>query len=279
MTRFWGWQVTRRTCPGALRVSLQPQNILFLLPTWSQLGGMIVATGSHKTAETALLFRLTRRGDVFYDVGANIGFYTVTAAYRGAQAVAFEPSMRARQALRTNVALSTCGDRGTGSVYACSDFEGEASFTLGMDVGSRLTADAEGGDRVSVPVARLDSVVMAIPASPTVRSLTCLKVDAEGHDLQVLRGATRLLAERQPGVVVETWGGGKEVRAFLVVGGYRVYSYDDPRRALIEFAPGRSRQASFLAIHDDRLAGVQGRLQASRGPVLAPPRLRGWVRP
>lgn len=191
VARFWYWQIGRRTRGGALDVHLQPQRIRFRIPVWSQIGGMILANGSHEVSETSFLARTLKPGDVFYDVGANIGFYTVLAAHSGARVVAFEPNDRAGEALRCNVALAESGDRVDVRPVALADFDGEASFTTDLEVGNHLRTNSATDSDVTVTVCRLDTLAAADQLPwPVPGCLAFLKVDAEGYDLEVLRGAT-----------------------------------------------------------------------------------------
>ena len=281
VARFWYWQIGRRTRGGALDVQLRPQRIRFRIPAWSQIGGMIVANGSHEPSETSFLARTLKRGDVFYDVGANIGLYTVLAARAGARVVAFEPDDRAGGALRRNVALAEAEDRVEGRSVALADFDGEASFTTGLEVGKHLCEAKDTDSDVTVTVCRLDTLAAADQLPwPVPGCLAFLKVDAEGHDLEVLRGATDLLSQHSPIIMVETWAGGVEVRQFLDGLGYRVYAYDERSRGLREYPPHWSGQANFFAIRSRQLPELGCRLAGSFIPVaVAPPRIFGWIAP
>lgn len=208
VVRYWRWQLGRRVRGGDLELELNPQKVRLRVPACSQIGGMIVANGSHEPSETWLFTRTLKPGDVFYGVGANIGLCTLLAA-DGARVVAFEPDGRAGQSLRRNVALAGVGDRIEVRVVALADFDGEASFTTGLEVGNHLLARAVTGDTATVTVSRLDTLAAfsRLPLPPP-GSLTFLKVDAEGHDLEVLHGAKALLRQHSPVVMVETWAGG-----------------------------------------------------------------------
>jgi len=277
ITRFWWWQLRRRSHGGALEIELRPQGIRFRIPAWSQIGGMIVVRGSHELAETAFMARAVRSGDAFCDVGANIGLYSVIAAHNGARVVAFEPDALARHALQANVDLAGPDIQIAVSPVALSDYDGEASFTRGLDVGNHLHSDDEAGDRVTVPVCRLDSLDVTDRMTAAPGSLSFLKVDAEGHDLEVLRGAIGFLSDQNPVVMVEVWAGGGEVREFLKRLGYHVYAYEDRHRTLKEYPPDWSGQANFLAVLPEQLLGVRVRLAEAAGPAVAPPRMLRWV--
>jgi Met-10+ like-protein len=68
--------------------------------------------GLHEFAEMAFTLHLLRPGDLFADIGANVGSYTVLAAgVCGARVVAVEPGPAAGAALAKNIALNRLGDR------------------------------------------------------------------------------------------------------------------------------------------------------------------------
>ncbi|MHB8185471.1 MAG: FkbM family methyltransferase [Dermatophilaceae bacterium] len=281
VARFWYWQVGRRTRGGALDVQLRPQRIRFRIPAWSQIGGMIVANGSHEVSETPFLARTLNPGNVFYDVGANIGLYTVLAAGAGARVVAFEPNDRAGRALRRNVALSEAEDRVEGRSVALADFDGEASFTTGLEVGNHPCEAKDTDSDVTVTVCRLDT--LAAPDQlpwPVPRCLAFLKVDAEGHDLGVLRGATDLLSQHSPIVMVETWAG--ELRCGSSSTAW-VTASTRMTNGVVDFGstpPHWSGQANFFAIRSRQLPELECRLAGSFIPAaVAPPRIFGWIAP
>lgn len=281
VARFWYWQVGRRTRGGALDVQLRPPDIRFRIPAWSQIGGMIVANGSHEMSETSFFVRTLQPGDVFHDVGANIGLYTVLAAGAGARVVAFEPSERAGEALRRNIAMAQVRDRVEVRPVALADFDGEASFTTDLEVGNHLRVGSTTDSDVAVAVWRLDSLAETgqLPW-PVPGHLVFLKVDAEGHDLEVLRGATEVLTQHSTIVMVETWAGGIEVRQFLDDLGYRVYAYDECSRGLREYPPHWAGQANFFAIRPEQLPELERRLaQSSTLAAVTPPKIVGWTTP
>ena len=136
-----------------------------------------------------------RDGDVVVDIGANVGFYAIAAAQRGARVVAFEPDASAARALRRHIRLNRVrahievvpalvGADDGASVLA----QRERSF---VSSAATLYLSAETSYQV-VPRVSLDSALVDYP------SVAVLKIDVEGYELDVLKGARRLLAERKP---------------------------------------------------------------------------------
>jgi FkbM family methyltransferase len=277
IARFWWWQVARRARRRELAISLMPYEIPFVVPTWSQLGGSIIANGSHDPSMTNFLARALRPGDRMQDVGANIGLYSVIAAQAGAVVTAYEPGERARSALERNRLASGFSERIVVSATALSDYDGEASFTTDRDVSNHLLkGDEAAGASIMVPVARLDSL-LDVPQPAGQSGMWLLKVDAEGHDLAVLRGASAYLEAVKPVVIVESWAKALKLRAFLADFGYRLYRYEDRESRLVEHGTEESGQADLLALVDEHLPELATRLGARAAPAAARPRIVGWV--
>jgi FkbM family methyltransferase len=274
VARFWGWQVWRRATSRPIEVVL-PQGWRLQFPAWSELAGITAATGLHEPAEELFTFAFLRPGDAVVDAGANVGVYTVACAALGARVSAFEPSSRTRHALERNVRLNHLEDRVRIFPTALGDTTATVSLTTGFDVGNHLVEAGEvctTGETVALRP--LDSVLGEAGSWFDESEPALLKIDVEGHDAAVLRGARRTLSGSRPVVLVETWDGGAEVRRFLAELGYRVYRYDFEARVLVEYPHAWDGQANFIAIADEQLPEVERRINEAPAPVLAPPRVR-----
>ena len=141
-----------------------------------------------------------RPGALVFDVGANIGAYTVLfAQWTGAagRVVACEPSPPSIAGLREQVRLNGVSDRVDIVEAAVSERPGSAAFDCGGSSGTNaLVPDAESGAHViRVETTSLDAFCAARGLHPSV-----VKIDVEGAELDVLRGARETLA--RPGVDV-----------------------------------------------------------------------------
>lgn len=133
-----------------------------------------------------------RPGDVFIDVGANIGAYAIWAAEIGATVIALEPAPDTCELLRENVRLN--GYDIDVRECAAGAEDGHARFTRDQDVVNRL--DPCGA--ATVAVVALDSII----GDTTVAGM---KVDVEGFEIEVLRGCRRALAERRIRLLQLEW--------------------------------------------------------------------------
>jgi len=142
--------------------------------------------------------------DVFYDVGANYGYYTLQAATRisGASAVvAFEPHPDTRAELARNLRLNAA----TNVVVreeALSDAEGEAHLFQPSGHGLAACTLASASDEAAigpcVTVCRLDEAVSKMQLPPP----TVVKIDVEGWESHALEGAKDVLAGPAPPLLV-----------------------------------------------------------------------------
>jgi FkbM family methyltransferase len=166
--------------------------------------------------------RALRRGGLFIDVGANVGAYTIWAAELGAEVIALEPAPDTFRLLQENIALN--GYPVTAVRAAAGDHCGTARFTAGLDAGNRVAPD---GPAVTELVT-VDSLLGD-------RRATGMKIDVEGFEIDVLRGAARALAEHRIGLIQIEWnemslftvGADRGPVAELLAGyGYRLYRPD-----------------------------------------------------
>jgi FkbM family methyltransferase len=144
-----------------------------------------------------------RQGDVFFDIGANVGFFSLVAAAatnRDCRIVAFEPRPGAARMLRRNLRCN----RVDAAVWrvAVGDSDGDVDLMVGRHPGGATIArdQAERGSQaVRVPAITIDRAVEAgrLPRPDVV------KIDVEGAEPAVLRGMSQTLREARPIVVLE----------------------------------------------------------------------------
>jgi FkbM family methyltransferase len=151
--------------------------------------------GTFERPEQEAFARTVRPGDVVFDLGANAGFYTLLSAKLAGptgRVVAFEPVPRNLGYLRRHLAINGC-ENVTVVAAAVADRLGRARFHDGPahTVGA-LTDDGE----YEVDVTTLDDVAGVAPK--------VIKIDVEGAEAAVLRGARRVLREARPIVLLST---------------------------------------------------------------------------
>lgn len=136
-----------------------------------------------------------RESDVALDVGAHYGIYSVLMASRAAKVVAFEPDPYARAILARNVKLNSKSSVIAIEEFACSDREGEATlFSRGGNANSSFARSAVEKlslplEEIRVPTITLDRYLADHTLCPRI-----VKIDAEGAEIRILKGAPKLLA-------------------------------------------------------------------------------------
>jgi len=148
---------------------------------------------------SALLDRLVGDSDVFYDIGANWGWYSLLIASRPSfkgMIHAFEPFPSTFADLASLVEQSGQQDRIACHEIALADQDGQTSMSFPDGVQSGLARLGAAGD-TQVRLAKLDSLEISAPS--------VIKIDAEDHELAVLVGASQIIARDRPFIVFENW--------------------------------------------------------------------------
>lgn len=156
----------------------------------------------HQPALIALWQRINAelRPALAIDVGANYGEMTLSARYpAGTRLVAVEPNPKVAALLRRSVSRHPDASRMKVLEAVASDIEGSATLRIPMGWSGQASVvplDSPDIQEVSVPAHRLDDQGPELPDGGTL----AIKVDVEGWELAVLRGASDLL--RRAGTVV-----------------------------------------------------------------------------
>jgi len=135
--------------------------------------------------------RYLRPGDLFLDVGANIGVYSVYAAECGAEVIAVEPVPHNAKRVRENLDLN--GYAGEVVQNALSDHPGRVRITADEDSYNHLVD--EGG--IEVTATTLDELLGNRSA--------VAKIDVEGAEELVLAGARKALSEHRIKLLQLEW--------------------------------------------------------------------------
>jgi FkbM family methyltransferase len=131
-------------------------------------------------------------GATVLDIGANLGGYTVLLAQwvgPHGRVHAFEPAPAAREGLVRHLALNAVSDQVAVHSEALSGGTGRARFrAVGIQGDNRLVADGA-GDGIEIRTTSIDAFCLAHAARPGF-----IKLDVEGAELDVLRGARATIA-------------------------------------------------------------------------------------
>jgi len=206
----------------------------------------------HERYEAALVQRLLSDDDVFWDIGANVGYFTLVAAaalVNHGQIAAFEPGENAYARLVENLGLNPYRNVKTFNL-AVSDREGEAVLHVSGDIADSSASLYEPGQAQARGQACRTVALDHFLRAEGLRPPNLIKLDVEGAELAVLQGARELLAHTPPLFLMEmeeknlaAAGASKAAIAQVLTGyGYRA---------------AHLRKGRWYATTD--LAGVKGR--------------------
>lgn len=244
LARFARWQVASRL----------NREVIFEWIEGSKLAvrrGMTGATGNiycglHEFTDMAFVLHMLRPGDLFVDVGANIGSYTVLAsAVCGAEVIAIEPDPGTMSALRRNIEVNGIEGRACLVEAALGAQAGTAQFTVGLDTMNRMATEADTSVR-EVQVMRLDDVVGD-------RNPVLLKLDVEGFETEVFAGAQATLGKLSL-IAIETESRDPVLVSQLSAAGFEEVFYDPMSRCFLAQPRWPQSNALFVRGRNDCLA-------------------------
>ena len=146
--------------------------------------------GLHEFGDMGFLLHFLRREDLFIDVGANVGSFSLLAAgVVGARCVALEAVPSTFAALTRNIGVNRLEELVRPVCVAAGPRSGRIRFSVDRGPQNGPVGESYSGATAEVPMMSLDNVT-------DVSSPTLVKVDAEGSDSQVLEGASQTLRRR-----------------------------------------------------------------------------------
>ncbi|MGE3914221.1 MAG: FkbM family methyltransferase [Hyphomicrobiaceae bacterium] len=206
----------------------------FVVDQTDYIGRELIGRKTYEPETISLCCKILANGGTFFDVGANLGLYTVALSNNeNVEVHSFEPDFTNYQFLLRNVSLNARRNVKTYN-FALSSTPGLIDIHLPCATNRGSVRIANGRDAEAAVVAT--STVDAVMRHASIPRLDLMKIDVEGHELEVLRGAT-LSGDASPKhIIVECWGssdgGGSrplkdtELFALLIGHGYRCRTID-----------------------------------------------------
>ena len=222
---------------------LNPYPIIYQFTEKSKLivgKGMTGATGNlycglHEYMDMSFLLHFLRKDDLFVDIGANIGSYTVlAAAHVEAKTISIEPVPSTFGHLTANININDIQKRIDAYNIALGSSDGTVSFTKNQDTTNHV-ATTDDKETIEVRVSILDNVLAGKDAP------VLLKIDVEGFETEVLNGASETLNSiGLKAIIIELNGSGKRygydesvIHHKLIDLGFAPYQYAPLKRELI----------------------------------------------
>lgn len=227
-----------------------------------------VYNGLHEFEDMAYVLHLIDDQDMFVDIGANVGSYTILAcAVKGAHGICCEPVPSTYEKLLDNIGINRLQSRVTPLPIGVSDQAGQLRFsTMKYDVYNHAILE-DGTDSIEpsvlIPVQTLDSILSGISA-------TAIKIDVEGFETMVVAGAQRTLADTAlHSVIMEMNGSGDrygfsedDLERTMKNFGFLPCAYDPFTRRLTPLNSKSRRDGNTLFVRN--LEAVQAKLLAAR---------------
>jgi FkbM family methyltransferase len=244
LKRLLCWQLHSRMVRSKITVPFLGDTRLLVRRGMKGATGNIYC-GLHDFEDMAFVLHVLRPGELFVDIGANIGSYTLLAAGEAkARVVAVEPAPATFGDLLANISLNELQDLVQPYNIALGQKPGRVSFTAGLDTTNHVVAGNEAPvSSASVEVRTMDDLLAEAPSRfqvPGLAGPVLLKVDVEGFETEVIRGAGKTLQSSCLwGVLMELNGSGerygydeKALHRHMLDQGFSVAGYDPMTRTL-----------------------------------------------
>jgi len=235
--------------------------------------GNAIVGGYHENAERRFVAALLGPGMTVLDIGAHHGLYTLLAARKvgpTGRVVAFEPSPRERRKLVLNVRINRCANvQIENCALGSSDSEADFFLVDGMDTGCNSLRSPNVKDPTKVVQVRVNVLDTCLQLRDIDR-VDFIKMDVEGGEWEVLKGAVGLLDRRPRPIILcevqdirtEPWGyKAKEVIDFLSSRGFHWFCFSDDAGLEAVDCQQANFDGNFIAVPEERLEQIHGRSQ------------------
>lgn len=236
-SRFFRWQIASRLLKESYFIMPFFSNSKLLMKR-----GMTGATGNwyfglHEINEMSFLLKALKKEDLFIDIGANIGSYTILASkVVGSNVLCFEPVLETFSILNENIHINHVSDHVKAFNIGLSNEVGEIYFTNNLDTTNHVSFDNSIKENCSkVKIDKLDNFIIT-------HQNIIIKIDVEGFEIPVLLGADNLFQQNNIiAVIIETNSSGlnygysdSDIFDFFYSHNFKSYKYNALSNKLIE---------------------------------------------
>lgn len=196
---------------------------LFVSSKDTALGFSLRFKGVFEPVQTRKFIKSVKKGDTVFDIGANVGYYAVLASklvgIKG-KVYAVEPDRKNVELLKKNIELNNCLN--VEVVPLALGAENKISYFLSDQANPGESKISEKVTRELVRVKTLDTLVK----EKSIRKVDVIKLDVEGGEVDVLRGAKKLIAAS------------KNLKIFVECNPKALKNFGEDKIALIAFLKG-----------------------------------------
>ncbi len=185
--KFIKWEILSRTLNKSFVYRYVNESKLIMKKGMDGATGNIFL-GLRDYHEMCMTLHFLRENDLFVDIGANVGVYAVLAsAVKKAKSIAVEPIPEPFQNLINNLKINKIENIVEALNLGLGDEDAELMFTKNLDCENRIAvASDKESECIKVPVKTLDEIIKT-------RNPIMLKIDVEGYEEKVLKGAKQIL--------------------------------------------------------------------------------------
>lgn len=236
LCRFFWWQIRSAFTSNVYEHQFTQHSKLLLNKGMKGATGNLYC-GLQEFEEMMFLVHFLKKDEIFIDVGANIGSYTILASAEiGAISYSFEPIERTFIQLQDNVVVNGISDKANIYNIGLSSKAGELYFSDENDTALNhvLNENDLSKNKKRVEVYTLDSRLIGLNPS-------LIKIDVEGFELEVLKGASETLNKTSlKAIIIELNGSSlnygfndQDIHNLLLSIGFESFTYKPFERALI----------------------------------------------
>jgi FkbM family methyltransferase len=206
------WRHIKKRHPSKTIIAKLGKDLKVRIYTHDVIGRDIYVQGMFEKAECKFVTNFLKQGMIFFDIGANLGQYTLFGAKRvgnNGRVHSFEPSSRMFSELKFNVELNNLSNICILNNVAVSEKEGTAKLSkyepggevfgsLGNQNWAESSKSIIGHEEVRTII--LDKYIK----EHNINHIDLIKMDIEGAELLALRGAYQLLHQaKAPTIILE----------------------------------------------------------------------------
>ncbi|HEX4150720.1 MAG TPA: FkbM family methyltransferase [Steroidobacteraceae bacterium] len=252
LMRFARWQLASRAFPADI-VCEWVNGARFFARNGETGLTQNIYTGLQEFPDMAYVLHVLRSTDLFVDIGANVGSYTILACKGvGASGIAVEPIPATYIRLQENIRLNRLENTVVCLNIGIGEAAGTIRFTDSLDTVNHALANGESDvGTIDVQVSMLDGIMK--DNAPSL-----IKIDVEGYETPVLKGAAETLQKASlHSVIMELNGSGarynyqeSKILDMMLDHGFATYTYEPFTRSLKKLKGKSLQSGNTLFIRD-----------------------------
>ncbi len=251
LLRYFRWQFGSRLVTGDVLTPFVDKTFLRIRPGLTG-ATMNIYAGLHEFEDMAFMLHSLRPTDLFIDIGANIGSYTILSGAVGSTSISIEPIKNTFKQLIDNINLNYLNSSAKALNIGIGKERCTLEFTKGLDCVNHVVTDNEkNADTVIVPIENLDYLLA--DEEPTL-----IKIDVEGFETNVISGADTIL--KRPtlmAVIMELNGSGDRygfdenlLHERMLSYGFETFTYLPFIRELVSLNNKKSKSGNTLYVRN-----------------------------